>query len=172
MKNTMKYLMVLALGLITLGSAHAQKAPKIGHINSNDLLTLMPEREEAAQQLEAYAKQLETELSTMTAEWETKVEEFRSDTASPDFVLQSKRERIQDLQARIQKFQEDAQQRLAEKEQELLEPIIKKAKDAIKAAADENGYTYVFDSSVGVLIHFPESDDLMPLVKKKLNIVN
>lgn len=168
----MKYILILAVGLLTITGVQAQKAAKIGHINSNDLLALMPERNDAAKELEAFAKQLQSELEMMSTEWEQKMEDYRGDTISPEFVMQSKAERIQDLQRRIQTFEQDAQQKLSEKEQELLKPIVDKAKEAIQAVATENGYTYVFDSGVGVLIHFPETDDLMPLVKAKLNIVN
>jgi outer membrane protein len=51
-----------------------------------------------------------------------------------------------------------------------LKPIIDKAKKAIEDVAKENGYTYIFDSSVGVLLYYENSDDIMTLVKKKLGL--
>ena len=36
--------------------------------------------------------------------------------------------------------------------------------------AKEKGYTYVFDSGVGVLLYSNDSDDIMPLVKEKLKL--
>jgi hypothetical protein len=41
----------------------------------------------------------------------------------------------------------------------------------IKAVADEKGYTYVFNSSIGsMLLYSPPSDDLSDLVKTKLGV--
>ena len=46
-----------------------------------------------------------------------------------------------------------------------------KAKNAIQKVAKEKGYSYVFDTSVGALLYWPEdSDDLLPLVKKELGL--
>ncbi len=49
-------------------------------------------------------------------------------------------------------------------------PILKKAEDAIKQVAKENNYSYVFDMGTGAVIYAQDSDDLMPLVKKKLGL--
>ena len=78
---------------------------------------------------------------------------------------------IMDLQQRIQSFQASAQEQLQMKEQDLLQPIIDKAKKAIEDVAKENGYTYIFDSGLGVLLYMPEGDDVKALVKTKLGIL-
>ncbi|MFN9882854.1 MAG: OmpH family outer membrane protein, partial [Bacteroidota bacterium] len=63
-----------------------------------------------------------------------------------------------------------AQEKLQTKKQEIYSPILKKAEDAVKAVAKENGYAYVFDTSIGAVIYAQDADDIMPLVKKKLNL--
>ena len=88
-----------------------------------------------------------------------------------DILVQTREKELQDLQTRIQNFQTSAQQDLQKKEQELLQPIIEKAKNAIQKVAKEKGYSYVFDTSVGALLYWPEnSDDILPLVKKELGL--
>jgi outer membrane protein len=44
------------------------------------------------------------------------------------------------------------------------------AKKAIEQVAKENGYTYIFDTSVGAVLYWEESDNVLSLVKKKLNL--
>ena len=83
---------------------------------------------------------------------------------------ESKLKELQDLENRIKIFDEQAQEDLQSKQEELLKPLIDKAKAAIAEVAKENGYTYVFDTSVGALLYFELSDDIIELVKKKLNI--
>ena len=36
--------------------------------------------------------------------------------------------------------------------------------------AKENEYSYILDTSAGVVLYFPETDDILPLVKTKLGI--
>jgi outer membrane protein len=85
-------------------------------------------------------------------------------------MQQNKVKELQDLQARIQSFEEQAQTELQTKQEEMLKPLVDKAKEAIGEVAKEHGYTYVFDSALGVLLYSEESDNIMELVKKKLGI--
>ena len=81
-----------------------------------------------------------------------------------------KAKEINDLEQRIQDFQDSAQQSLQKKKEEIYTPIIKKAEDAIKGIAKEKGYSYIFDTSVGVVLFAQESDDILPQVKTKLGL--
>ena len=55
---------------------------------------------------------------------------------------------------------------------ELVQPFIDKAKAAVKEVAKENKYTYIINSIEDVVLYSEASDDVMPLVKKKLGIGN
>ncbi|MGB0403375.1 MAG: OmpH family outer membrane protein [Salibacteraceae bacterium] len=170
MKVLFKISIVAAVLLSALATT-AQKAGKFGHINSNDLLLVMPEKDTAEIQLQNYAKELELQLSTMTTEYEKKYTDYQQNVGSMSEVIRSsKEEEIMDLQNRIQEFQTRAQQSLQKKEAEIMEPLIKKAKDAINEVAKANGYTYIFDSGVGALLYYPEGDNILPLVKVKMGI--
>jgi len=87
-----------------------------------------------------------------------------------DLIRQTKEQEIRDLGSRIEAYQQNAQAQLQEKEKELLQPIIDRAKQAIADVAKENGYTYIFDTSVGALLYQQDSDDIFSLVKKKLGL--
>jgi len=172
----MKKILTVAILLVaTLLGSHtfAQKQYKFGHIDSNQLLSLMPEREKAKVDLEKYAKQLETTLTAMQSEFERKYQDYvaNADSLSP-LIRQTKEGELGEMQQRIQKFQQTAQQDLSAKEGELLQPIIAKARDAINAVAEEGGYIYVFDIGTGVVLHHSaDSEDILPLVKTKLGIL-
>ena len=107
----------------------------------------------------------------MRKEYETKVGEFQSkQDVMTDVIKDTKIKEITDLEKRITEFQQTAEADLQKKEQTLLQPIIDKAKTAINDVAKENGYTYVLDSSVGVVLYSVDSDDLLAKVKKKLGM--
>lgn len=164
-------MLALLCSLMITGTVQAQTKSKFGHIDSQKLLEAMPDKKTADKALEDFAKQLETQLQTMTAEWESKIQDYRANEAvMTDIIKQTKAEEIQNLEQRIQAFQQNAQQSLAKKEGEVYQPILDKAREAIEAVAKENGFTYVFDTSAGTLLYQPESDDILDLVKKKLGI--
>ena len=138
MKNITKISMLLVF-LMLMGSAViVGQTPKLGHINSNELLALMPERDKAAKTVEAFAKDLEGQLSAMSAEYENKLQDYQSKQAlMTDPVKQTKIQEITDLERRIQQFQLTAQESLQKKENQVLTPIIDKAKKAIEDVEDQ-----------------------------------
>lgn len=166
-----KILLAVAIVLSVVSVSFAQSTNKFGHINSQELMSLMPESQTIRTELEAYAKQLETQMQAMATEYQSKMTDYQTNEATWSALIKdSKAKEIADLERRIQEFQQSAQQDLSAKEQSLIEPVIKKAQDAIDAVAKANGYTYIFDTSVGSVIVYPEGDDIMALVKKHLGI--
>lgn len=172
MKKILSIALVLFAAVLITNNVSAQKAYKFGHIDSNELLQIMPERESAKNALEKHAQQLEETLTVMQAEFEKKYNEYitTADSLSP-LIRQTKEAELGEIQQRVQAFQQQAQQELAQKENELLAPIIEKARNAISEVSLENGYLYVFDMGTGVILHHSEdSENILPLVKVKLGI--
>ena len=165
----MKKITFLALLCMLTLSTTAQD--KFGYIDSQELLILMPERKTAETEVQEFAKSLEAQLSSMTAEYQQSVQEYQTnETAYTDLVKQDKVAEITGLEQRIQAFQQNAQQSLQAKEQELLEPILGKARKAIEDVATEGGYTYIFDKSIGSILYAKDSENVINLVKKKLKL--
>jgi len=165
----MFFLISLVLLLFATG-VHAQQ-PKFGHINTNELLGIMPGRDSATAQLQRHARTLETTFAEMQTELQTKFQEYIANEATfSDLIRQSRQRELNSLQERVQEFQELAQQELAQMEQELLGPIIQAARQAIEEVAKEKGYTYVFDTATGAILHFPPGDNLLEPVKARVGI--
>jgi outer membrane protein len=171
MKRILGVLLIAVL--ISGSSVYAQKADyKFGHINSSELLSVMPERDSARIELQAYSQMLQQEMEAMQVEYQNKVNSYLEKQESySDLVKQSKETEIQEMQRRVQEFQSTAQQDYQQKEAELFQPIMDKAQAAIEKVAKANGFTYVFDLGTGGLLYFSEqSIDVLPLVKKELGI--
>lgn len=144
---------------------------KFGYIDSQELLMLMPERKTAEAEVQEFAKSLEAQLTSMTAELQASYEEYQANESTyTDLVKQDKVAEITGLEQRIQAFQQNAQQSLQTKEQELLEPILSKARKAIEDVATEGNFTYIFDKSQGSILYAKEGENVLSLVKKKLNL--
>jgi len=144
---------------------------KFGYIDSQELLMLMPERKIAETKVQEFAKVLETQLGSMTAEYQQSVQEYQANESTySDLVKQDKVADITNLEQRIQAFQQNAQKELQAKEQELLEPILTKARKAIEDVAVDGKYTYIFDKSIGSILYAKDSENVIHLVKKKLGL--
>lgn len=165
----MKKVLIAIIALSTTLSVSAQQ--KFGHIDSAALLELMPEKATAEKDLQAFAKEFETALQEMAKEYEGKIQSFQANEKSMvETVRNTKMREIADLERRIQEFQQQAQEEVGKKEQEVLTPIIDKARKAIDEVAADKGYTYVFDSSLGVLLYADDSEDILADVKAKLGL--
>ena len=104
---------ILFSGLFLFGlmnqTAHAQI--KLGHINSADLVALMPETKNSEDSLKRYTEDLNGQLEQMLAELKTKYTEYQSKQSSwSEAVREYRGKEIQDLQTNIDNFQQRAQQ--------------------------------------------------------------
>lgn len=162
-----KTIIIILTTIAFISTASAQKA-KIGHVNSNKIFEIMPEKTTATEEVQKHATMLEEQLQSMQAELQKKYEEYmqNKETYTP-IISQNKEKEIQDLDARIKTFSQTAQQDLAQKEQDLLKPIYDKIQKAIDKVAKENGYTYIFDSAAMLYIS-EDSNDIFELVKKEI----
>lgn len=153
------------------GNAMAQKTIKLGHINSNELMQIMPGRDSAQTAMQAEVAELENTLKAMQSELEQRYNEFQEKQSQwSDLIKQTKQHELQDMGSRIEEFQQNAQRQLQERQEQLLKPIVDRAKKAIEDVAKEGGYTYIFDSGMGTLLYQQDSDDILPMVKKKLGL--
>lgn len=169
MKNLFRLILIVAILGITADS-FAQKT-KLGHVDSNELLKLMPGRDSALTKIQNYAQMLDNQLKGMQTELETKYNDYlANEKEMTDLIKQTRQKELQDIQARIETFQQSAQDDLDKKQTELLKPIVDKAKAAIEKVAKDNGYTYIFDAGLGVLLYADPADDILPLVKKELGL--
>ena len=163
-------LAVMIAAICTLG-AQAQNL-KFGHIDSQKLLELMPQRDSASKVLAKEYKDMEGILQDMQVEFNKKYQYYMEKQDSLGALAKkAKEEELQQLQERIQNYQQTAQQDLQKKEAQLMKPIMDKAKKAIEEVSKENGFLYVFDISGGLLLYYSDkSVDITSLVKKKLGI--
>lgn len=168
-KSISKYIFALSLLLISV-SAFSQK---FGYINSSELLIGLPEVKAADSQLETFQKQLMSKGEAMVKEWQTKYQSVAAEAQSgtlSQVQIAAKESELNTEQQNIQKYEVEVSQKLAQKREELYKPILEKVTNVIKALGKEQGYTMIFDTSTGGLLHAKDSENLMTEVKKKLGI--
>jgi outer membrane protein len=168
-----KLLFILCIAMACVSfQANAQNF-KYGHINSSEIWQLMPDMDSVRVKLERTEKELLALINEVAAEFDKKSAEFSENQDKwSSVVKESKQAELIDMQKRAQIQQQNAQTRLQQEQQKLLEPVQKKFKDAVDKVGKANGFTYIFDISMGNPIYFNEtqSTDIGALVKKELGI--
>jgi outer membrane protein len=164
---------VLIIVIALTGSSAMAQTLKFGHINSDELIQIMPEYDSATVTLEAFRKDLINALELMSVEFNNKNEAYQKDSKNlSDIVKQTKEQELIDMQKRIQDFQNNAQTQLQNKQAEVFQPIYAKVDKAIKDVGKDNGFLYVFDVAKGSLLYYDEtkSTNVLSLVKTKLGL--
>ena len=165
MKKVIIVFVILMTGML------AQAQQKIGYINSQELISLMPEAKKVQTDIEAYKKTFADQMAVMQKELETKYKAYQDGAKTmSDAIKTVKEKELQDLQGRIGSFEQTANEKFEGKLQELLQPVNDKAQKAIEAVAKEKGYTFIFDTSAGGIIYALPSDNIMDATKGKLGI--
>ena len=165
-----KLISAIVFGISIFGlSSMAFSQNKIGYVNTEELIGSMPEAEKATGQLQDYQTALQQQGNDYQTELQEKDSLFIKDSAklSPA-AKELRRTGLIELYQKVQGWREVMQQKLQEKQQELLIPIKNKALETIRTVAKENGYTFILDQNS--VIVGPPGEDILPLVKKKLNI--
>ncbi len=166
MKQLFTFFTCLLL-LSAFAPAHAQS--KVAHINTQQLLSEMPEVIAANKELEKLEKQYATQLETSAKEFDTKVKSYSADAENQtDLINQQRQTELQDLQQRIAEFRQTAAQELQKKQAEMMRPLYDKARAAIETVAKVQSFDYVLDSSTGGSVILAEGKDLMADVKQQL----
>ena len=92
---------------------------------------------------------------------------FKSDSTKwSNAIRTANREKMKKLLVELQGYEQSYQQQMQQKQEELMAPVAQKANQLINDVAKANGFSYVYRKEA--LIVSPDADDLLPLVKKKI----
>lgn len=171
----------VAAGLMLMTNvANAQQ--KFGHLNTDEIYSIMPEAKTAQTALENFAKKLRGDLEKMGQEYTTKLKAYEDkqktiSEANKEVVgkeIQAAIVELQDLQKRIQEAETKGNEAVEAERNKLFPPVGQKLSGAITAVAKEKGLAYVFDISASQgfnnLLYFDGGEDVTAAVKAKLGI--
>jgi len=166
----LKKIAIIVLCALPLG-LFAQEV-KLGHVNSQEVLSQLPEVEKMKTELDNFGKQLEDMIMKMREEYSTKITEFQEQQETmPESIKRMRISEIQEIEQRITTFQQQAYTDMQEKQQELIAPIIEKVRKAIGEVGAEGNFLYIFDTAQQSIIYeSPRALDISDLVKKKLGV--
>lgn len=172
MKKTTFFNLLILIFLFSIENVSAQNAQQIAFVNSNDILSVMPERMEASASLEDLNKRYKDELAVMQNDYNKKYTDFISyQTSMAESIRLRRMQELYELERNLNDFMKIAQEDVSAKEKELLEPLRLKVKNAIYDVGLEKGFICVYDLANPTIVFVtPAATDITQLVKQKLGI--
>ena len=146
---------------------------KFGHINAQEIITVMPEFTKAQNDIQTLEKQLTAELQRTQEEFNKKYQEFQQAIAKdslPPNIAERRQKELQDMMQRQEQFQQDAQKQMAKAQNDSMAPIYQKLDNAIKAVGAAEGVIYIFDLARTSIPYVNESQSINLTSKVKANL--
>lgn len=144
---------------------------KTGTVDSEFILSKMPELTKVQEDLKAYNIKLETELKTKVDAYQQKVKEYQEKVASyTDPMKKTKQEEIIALENDIAKFRQNGSQLVQLEQNKLIQPLYQKIGKALEEIAKAEKYTQVFTITSSGLAYIDPNYDLTKKVMTKLGI--
>ncbi len=161
----------LIVGFCLGGSQQVSaQAVKMGYFDLEAMISLMPGAEKIDSIMQAFVRDsINTEYDFRVSEFNRQDSILRADSAkTPPKVYQERKTKLFQEFYLLQNWQEYSQQMYQQKQQQLVGPYLQKAYEALRAVIAENKYTHVFKAES--FYEAPKTDDLMPMVAKKLGV--
>lgn len=146
---------------------------KFGHINAQEIITVMPEFTKAQNDIQNLEKQLTAELQRTQEEFNKKYQEFQQAIAKdslPPNIAERRQKELQDMMQRQEQFQQDAAQQMQKAQSDAMAPIYKKLDDAIKAVGAAEGVIYIFDLARTPIPYVNETQSINLTAKVKTHL--
>ena len=170
LKNTILLLCLLAPVML-------MAQDKIAYVNTNEIMTLLPEMKDVQTKLQAKGESLQKSLQAIESEYQTKLEAFNQklekfqnkDASVTESEIMTSQKELTQLQERFETHGQSVQAEYQRYQQELITPVHEKVGKAIKDVGDEQHYQYIVD--VAALLYTGSSAiDANKFVKAKLGI--
>lgn len=144
---------------------------KVGTVDSEYIVNLMPEAQVVIKRSKAYGAKLDSSFQIKIKEYKDKFDVYKKNEKTLGVLAKKTAQKeITDLEADIKKYQTNGQQLMQLKQNELMRPLYKKLSDAIAEVAKANGYSQIFTINGNQFAYIDQKFDITDLVMKKLGI--
>jgi outer membrane protein len=158
---------VLFFGMVSFTNAQT----KVAHINTQQLISAMPEMKEAKDEFDKLQQSLGADIQASVTEYRNKLTQYTNEApGKTDAENDSRKKELAELETRIQEAQGAAQKTAEQKYIDLTKPIQEKALAAIQKVARAQGFAYVLDETPGSGLLLADGTNFMDSVKKELGI--
>lgn len=157
--------------LIFTASFQMTAQSKVGTIDSEFILSKMPELTKVQEDLKAYNTKLEGDLKVKVDDYQAKVKDYQEKVATfTEPMKKTKQEAIINLENDIAKFRQNGAQLVQIEQNRLLQPLYKKIGAALEEVAKAGGYSQVLTVTNSGLAYADPNFDLTKTVMAKMGV--
>ncbi|MDL2227931.1 OmpH family outer membrane protein [Bacteroidales bacterium OttesenSCG-928-K03] len=162
-----RYFLAIVLAIFSIGSLSAQK---FAYVDTDYILSKIPEFNDAQAQLDESAALWQKEIEAKFSEVDKLYKDYQANKVLyPEEMRQRKEEEILNKEKEIKNYQQakfGTEGELYKKRQELVKPIQERVYNAIQDVAEKNNYAIIFNKSDGVTMIYTStkydiSDDVL-----------
>jgi outer membrane protein len=165
MKSKITVLFIALLSTISIAQT------KVGTIDSDYIMSLMPEAKVVFERSQAYGAKLDSSFSLKTQDFQAKVQNFKNkEEEMGELMKKTIIKEISALEEDIKKYQSNGNKLMQLKKNELMRPLYKILNNAINTVAKENGYTQILTTKGNQFAYIDEKFDVTKLVIAELGI--
>lgn len=162
---------ILLPGLLLLISINAFAQTKVGTVDTDYILSKMPEFKQVQEDLVAYGNKLEEDLKVKTDDYQAKIKTYQEGVNEMTAAMKKLREdEIIALENDINKFRQNASQLVPLEQNRLLQPLYQKIGGVLEELAKEQGYTQILTVNNSGLAYLDPNFDLTNTILAKLGI--
>lgn len=169
MKNWKRILILLT---VVFAVVIAADEIKIGFIYSEQIMMEYQEAVDAMKKLEAEAVELQKVYEEMQSDYQKLIEDYeKRKMVSSDAWKKAKQKEIISKEQQLQSYQMEhfgQSGSIYKKEEEYLGPVLDKINETLKKVGEDEGYSFVFDASKGMIVFADEALNLTDKVLEEL----
>lgn len=158
MKTLQKLILLSSILLLTINSY----AQKFAYVDTDYILTKVPEFVQAEEKINEFSKQWQSEIEAAYQDVEQMYRTYQSEQVLLTSEMKTKREEsIIEKEKSVQTLQQKyfgTQGELYKKRQDLIKPIQDRIFDAVQQLAATNKYSIIFDASSDLIMLYSNPD--------------
>lgn len=144
---------------------------KVGTIDSEYIISLMPETKVVIKRAQDYGTKLDSSYSIKLKEYQDKVADYRSkEKEMGELMKKTVTNEIYALEQDIRKYEQNGKKLMQLKESELMRPLYAKLNKAIDEVVKANGYTQILTITGNQFAYIDQKFDITEAVLDKLGI--
>ncbi len=157
--HTFWVLLTFAFVLVTTAEAQEQK---VGYVDTDYILSRIPEYQGVQQQLRQRAQEWRNQLNAMQQEIDRLKEDFEEKEIL--YTEELRKQKQQEIQNKVQQREQYLESKFGpegeyfQTQQQLLEPIQRRIFDAITVVAEREGFDFVFDRAQDSTLLFSRNE--------------
>lgn len=152
-------------------SVFASAQTKVGTIDTDYIISQMPEMEDVNEGLKSYDKELQDDFQENIKKYDTLVKAYQANVENLTAEAKQQNEsEILELENQIKQFRQRGQIMMQMRRNELTAPLYDKINAAMQAVIQEEGFTQILHAGGNSLAFSAEDYDITEKVMKKLGL--